>query len=493
MISLLGSALSLGAMTTTFAVSGAGARVVQSSEQCRASSERSATDLIRRSIDAVGLENMSGAVLRVEASDEISMAFQSDRMYPPYLTRGLVQRIETDFDRGRQAIQQGSGQNVIRYVSDATRRVVFPPRGGAPVAIPASAAVADERALSPWMVLADWRAASDVRVAQECYYRDYWRVVLARKGPFGEERLYVDPETAMPVKLQRQEPDVLWGDRKVEYLWSIWTPVGSALAPMFSFRIIEGEVDQTRRMTQQSLVPLDSVPLDIPSNVQERPANALADPDTVRVAENTFLLVTRAYTNVVTLQRDTLFILDAQTSEARARADSAWIARLFPGRHPTVLVVTDLAWPHISGVRFWVASGARVISHRASREFLTKVVEHRWTLQPDKLESRRAQVRFDFVPVDESLDLAGGAVRLRSIDGVGSEGALLAFVPDAAFLYPGDYIQPGGPQGSTSFTAQYAREVEAAVSRAGFNPQSFAAMHVKLTPWSQLGNFVRRE
>ena len=50
------------------------------------------------------------------------------------------------------------------------------------------------------------------------------------------------------------------------------------------------------------------------------------------------------------------------------------------------LVVTDLAWPHISGVRYWVALGTPVVSHRASREFLQKVVDHKWTLEPDLLE-----------------------------------------------------------------------------------------------------------
>ena len=219
----------------------------------------------------------------------------------------------------------------------------------------------------------------------------------------------------------------------------------------------------------------------------QAPVQSFNESDTVRVGDNTFLLTTRAYTNVVTLERDTIFMLDSQTSAERARADSVWVGKLFPGKHPVVLVVTDLAWPHISGVRYWVANGASVISHPASRDFLQKVVDHKWTLKPDLLEQRRSRVKFHFKAVDAKLDLAGGAIQLRPIDGISSEGALMAFLPRTRFLYPGDYIQPGP---AASFSGQYAREVAAATQRAGFAPEKFAAMHVPLTEWKALSRFT---
>jgi hypothetical protein len=466
------------------------AQAARSAEPCRPASPHGG-NVLERAIEAVGLPGVRGQVLRGESWDAIAMAFQSDRMYPPYLVRRADLRTDTDWERGRQRTEQGTAPTVMAIVSDASRRLFFSPRGGPPLTLAAAGGMlADERAMDPWVVLSDWRSAGDVRVAEECQYRDYWRLVLTRRTAHGEERLYVDPKTGLPIKLQRQEQDPLWGDRRVEYLWSIWQPVGSAIAPQYAFRIVEGETEQSRQITRQRLVPRDSSQLELPADAIPAPPGGSATPDTVRVAANTFLLVTQAYTNVVTLQRDTVFVLDAQTSEARARADSVWIGKLFPGRHPVVLVVTDLAWPHISGVRFWVASGAPVVSHRASRAFLSRVIEHRWTMAPDKLESRRGSVRLIFREVNDALDLAGGEVQLRAIDGVGSEGAVLAFLPANRFLYAGDYIQNGGP--GDMFTAQYAREVEAAVRRAGFAPERFAAMHVPLSAWSRLNEFVKR-
>ncbi|HUQ79808.1 MAG TPA: hypothetical protein VM076_01655 [Gemmatimonadaceae bacterium] len=459
-------------------------------ERCRATRVGAADSVVLRSIAALGLDRVAGRVRLSPSTSVISMKFQSDRMYPPYLRQVANFTIASDWEHSTQRVEQSFGPQTVANVSDGSRRVMYSPRGAQLVPV-RTGSVADERAMDPWMVLADWKAASDVRVAGECYYRDYWRTVLARKTADGEERLYVDPKTGYPIKLDRRDRDALWGDVHAEYLWSIWAPVGDAVAPEFTFRMVDGELDHERRTQRQKLVPRDSVGrLDIAADAAPiPPRNAAPPPDTVRVSANTYALVTPAYTNVVTLQRDTVFVLDAQTSANRAQQDSVWIGKLFPGKHPIVLVVTDLAWPHISGVRYWVALGAPVISHRASKEFLQQVVDHKWTIEPDLLEKRRATARLKFTSVEDQTDLAGGAVRLRSIDGVGSEGAIMAYVPGDRFLYAGDYIQPGGPD---SFQAVYAREVRAAVRRAGFTPEQFIAMHMKLGSWLDIERIAMR-
>ena len=465
-------------------------RVPALDEKCRPSSIRNADSLIQASIAAIGLDRTAGRVRVGQATDVVSMKFQSDRMYPPYLRRIANPTISADWDRASQRTEQSTPQITFAYVTDSTRRVLYSPRGAqlAPARQPNAA---DERALDPWMVLADWRSATDLRVTGECMYRDYWRTVIAHNSGPAEERLYMDAKTGFPIKLDRRDRDMLWGDVHAEYLWSIWAPAGDAVAPEYAFRIVDGEVEHERITQRYTMQPRDSVGrLDIAADSQAAPARVPPPPpDTVRVSANTYVLVTPSYTNVVTLQRDTVFVLDAQTSAVRAQQDSVWIGRLFPGRHPVVLVVTDLAWPHIAGVRYWVSLGTPVVSHRASRKFLQQVVDHRWTLEPDPLEKRRSTARLRFKAVDDRLDLAGGAVRLRPIDGVGSEGAVMAYIPSDRFLYAGDYIQPGGPG---SFSAIYAREVRNAVQRSGFDPDRFVAMHMKLSALRDIEPIAQR-
>jgi hypothetical protein len=215
-------------------------------------------------------------------------------------------------------------------------------------------------------------------------------------------------------------------------------------------------------------------------NTAANPMLDIGTVDTARLAPNAFLLVNRAYTETVVLARDTVWVLDATQGEERARIDSTWIAKLFPGRHPVAVVVTDLAWPHISGVRFWVSRGATIVTHPMSREFLQRVVDRRWTLAPDALERTRPRAQIRFRLVTDSMRVAGGALRLYPIDGVASEGALMAFVPEAKFLWAGDYIQ------DNSAPSQYATEVWLATRRVGVTPERVAAQHLQLTSWSKI-------
>jgi hypothetical protein len=339
--------------------------------QCRTAPASDARVVLDRAMSSLGLSSVGAGVRTSKVTDALNMPYQSDRMYPPYLWASNELRLSMDWSRGGQRAERGTPPNTVAFVSDSARRGAISPRAAVLLA-QRQAGLLDERAMDPWAVLADWRHAPDVRVVEECMYRDYWRTVLGRTTAAGAERLYLDPKTGFPTKLERREAHYLWGDVTAEYLWSIWTPVkgSQAVAPQFAFRLVDGGTDEQRVHEKYAIVVRDSVgALSMPADATPATPPVPANPDTVRVSPNTFLLVTRAYTNVVSLQRDTVFILDAQTGADRAQRDSAWIGILFPGRHPLVLVVTDLAWSHIAGVRYWAALGATVVSHPSHGPF----------------------------------------------------------------------------------------------------------------------------
>jgi hypothetical protein len=321
--------------------------------------------------------------------------------------------------------------------------------------------------------------------------RDYPRIVLQRTGPYGLERLALDPKTALPVLLEREEPHYLWGQTVVDYVYTNWRIEGPFAYPGTSFRMVDGVAEVSRTVDEAELAVADSTPaLTLPDSEIVMPPSVPAfleptPPDTVRVSPGTGLLVNRGYTEGVVRAGDTVYVLDATQGEARARADSALIERLFPGPHPIVLVVTDLAWPHVAGVRYWVARGATVVSHRASRAFLERVLARRWTRAPDLFERRRSRARLVFRPVADSLRLAGGRIRLFAVDGIASEGALVAYVEADRFLWASDYIQ------SIQQPSTYLIEVWRAVRRAGLSPSRTAAQHLPLTPWSTIDSLAR--
>jgi hypothetical protein len=455
-----------------------------------------AHSVLQSAVAATGLRAADARVLHLKGFDVVSQDFQSDRMYPPFLSS--VGPFETWFSPASGVERTSSrtavaGNSYLSPTSIASATASYVVRDTAFVpSEQVHASLYTTRPLNVWAMLDDWLASPTVRVVERCEYRDYPRLVLSRLGPRGAERLFVDERTGIPLKLDRIEPHYLWGQVHVEYVYSTWQRLDNVLLPGVSFRVVDDRTNIERTFETTSLVPADSAPSlmiprsDTPMGYPIVAFLAPSQPDTIRVTPTTFLLKNRGYTETVTLRRDTVYLFDATQGDERSQKDSVWIGKLFPGRHPIVVVVTDLAWPHVSGVRYWVAQGATIVSHRAARGFLESVVERRWTAQPDLLERRRARSRLRFVGVSDSLRLAGGDLLLFAIDGRTSEVALAAYVRPDRFLWASDFIQ------TLQEPSAYLDDVWQAVTRVGVTPERVAAEHLALSQWGTADRLARR-
>ncbi len=466
------------------------ATALMSIVSCRPA-QGNADSLLRHAASVVGPSNRSSVALHWTGFDITSHPHESDRTYPPYLSD--ITPVDAWFNpaNGVESIARRS----VSFTGQTYPGAAFLSNGSATfvvrdsVAKPSGAAAYSMYALRPLDVLAvlhDWLGASHVIVEQQCRYRDYDRIVLERPTPDGPERLYLDPKSGFPIKLDRIEPHYLWGQVHVEYVYSTWQRVTDGYLPGESFRVVDGSTEVERLPGSQRFVAVDSaaqVALPASPAMVKRTLPGFLDPtrpDTIRVGPRTFILRNQGYSGVVTLAHDTVYIFDSSQAEARARLDSGWIAELFPGRHPVALIVTDIAWPHVGGLRFWVARGATVISHRAARDFLQRVVDRRWTLSPDLLERERRHVTFHFVPVSNAMTVAGGAIRIFPIDGASSEVALAVYVESERFLWASDFVQ------TLDAPTTYLDEVWRATAREHLHPVQVAAEHLPLSQWSKV-------
>lgn len=452
-----------------------------------------AQEILHKVADRIGLSAVAARALHVQGYDLVSNDYQSDRMYPPFISS--VGSFDSWFYPAT-GVERTSSQTAIAGSS-------YP--GGTTIGTARASYVSRDTVLAPseqvhsslyatrplnvWAMLDDWLGSTDASVVQRCEYRDYPRLVLQRSGPQGPERLFIDEKTDFPVKLDRVEPHYLWGQVHVEYVYSTWRRLDDTYVPGVSFRVVDGRTAIERTFGPTSLVAADSAPvtripqmasaMGYPLPIFLQPTN----PDTIRVSGSTFLLRNRGYAEMVTLTRDTVFLFDATQAETRAREDSAWIGKLFPGKHPIVVIVTDLAWPHVSGLRFWVARGATIMSHSASQPFLQSVVDRRWTLAPDLLERERKPLRF--VGLNTTRMLGGGGLTVFPIDGIGSEVALAAYVAPDRFLWASDYVQ------SLDEPTAYVDEVVRAVHRVGVTPERVAAEHMRIVPWDTVARLAK--
>jgi hypothetical protein len=464
-----------------------------------APSGTTATEQLDRAMRVMGVPH-DGSILHFTSEGRTVQDFQSDRTYPPFFS--AMQTAETWYDPATRAERASIAWLYPRggapaRVSITDGRSVWLEQQGQLREVPAFDPFSrPQRDLNPWSVVGDWVAAADARVVGTCPYRDDDRLVLQRPVHGRPERLFLDRESGFPVKLDRTVPHETWGQLHEEVLWSTWIEAGpSAFLPAAAFRIRDGDVDMERTIGEIELMPAsDAAMPKLPAKAEgAEEASILGNPeatrpDTIRIGEGAFLLAHRMYNEALVGSGDTVWVMDATLNEARARQDSGWVARLFPGARHVAVVVTDLAWPHIGGVRFWVGRGATIFSHRQSEAFLRRLVERRWTLEPDALEKARrvSDVPFRFVAVEDGADVAGGRVALRHINGLSSEGALMALDRSSGFLWAGDWIQ------MTDRPSMYAAEVVRAVEREGFAPTRVGAEHIPITDWRTVADMNPR-
>ena len=460
--------------------------------------------LLARTRQVMGFDRVDGKVLHYHAGAAASQNYQSDRTYPPFFD--AMQQEEVWFDPASRVLRVET-HTIFPGAPPFPAAVTLDDGNNAATtrgtqSVPISRQQATARYLSPWAVIADWSAANDVRVAGTETYRDYPRIVLTRHTPEGEQKLYLDGKSGFPVKLDMIAPHYLWGQRHMEYVWSTWVMSDGISIPGAAFELADGATETSQTVGAADLLAHDAAPaMPAPAAPAQAPAElptflqAIA-PKTIQVSDHTWLLSNPGYTETVTLAGNDIYIFDATQSEERAKQDQEIVAKLFPGEHKINVVVTDQAWPHVAGLRYWVSQRANIIGHRAAEPFLREVIGRRWTLHPDSLESARlaaeagskatgkakaqAAVAMHFLPIDQPQDVAGGAIRIAPIDGIGSEVALMAFVKADKFLWASDYIQ------DLSEPTQYAGEVIRAAERADIHPERAAAEHLRLSEWKTI-------
>jgi hypothetical protein len=445
----------------------------------RTSSAVPAADLavvwLARAARAVGLDTTGATVLRVTRAITRELDDQSDRAYPPFLVAVEQDTLWLDPATGIELVAPGGGSRVLRAATGTFRRQ--PDSTFAPDA-QAHSRLWSDRALDPWAVLAEWRRDGHVRVEGPRTFRDYPRVVLARRGALGTERLLLDARTAIPVALERTEPHYFLGATRVAYLYQTWQGVdGRALYPYAVSRLVNG-----RQAWSATLIApgagaailtrgeAPSLALRDTTVMALNPGRRFADAevDTVAAGPDTWLLVSPTFTSVVTRQADTVYLLDATAGDERARRDAAWVDRLFPRRRAIVVVALNPVWPHVAGLRYWVGRGATVVTPRAGAPFLRR------HLAPG--DGRAVAMRV----TGDSLTLGGGALRLYGMEGLNGEGVDLAWVAPAGLVWATDHIQ------DVSRPNIYLEDVRRTVERHRLAPRWTSGPHLRLVPWTTI-------
>jgi hypothetical protein len=161
-------------------------------------------------------------------------------------------------------------------------------------------------------------------------------------------------------------------------------------------------------------------------------------------------------------------------------------AKKFPGVPIKAVVTTSDAWPHLGGVREYVARGIPVYALDLNLPILQRLIAAKQSAAPDALQ--RAPRKPVWRTVSAKTTIGAGATRIEVIPvrGEGSERMLMAYLPGLKLLYATDLLQYNRDR-TSFFNPVYPAELAAAVAREGIRDLDRTwAMHMEPIPWSKV-------
>ena len=358
-------------------------------------------------------------------------------------------------------------------------------------------------AFAPERLLLTARAAPDLATAPAKTLQGVVQDAVTFTAAGRHATLYLNRWTKRPTMLEvlRDDQWGVWGDVTERRWFSFWTLEHGGLwyprqttvewngLPFRDVSVMDLTVDapvddgsfQIPEETKQSYAASAAKPSGIPAlRLDETKAVELA-PGVVQFAGSWNVVVIR--------QPDGLVILEAPISAAYTGDVLAAAARRFPDSTVKAVVTTSDAWPHIGGVREYVARGIPVYALDLNMPILERLVKAPRTLSPDTLAGRPAAPIWRTVSTRTTIGTGDRRVELVPVRGELGERMMIAWLPGIELVYTSDLVQilPDGK----FFDVGMLSEAADAVAREHLGvPARAVGMHIRPTPWTAITGAV---
>ena len=476
--------------------------------------DQRSTALLHRALEAQGGEAKLRALKSVqwEASGYRNLLEQSERPDGPYFTDFLSVTEVHDIAGSRfRSATDGSVYPVYKVssVTVVDGDVAMRSNGGpAAAGTPQQVQLVRERmALSPERLLVTAVDAPDAHIEADAMLQSVPQNVVAFTLDGAPVRVYLNAYTHLPTAMDYSGPlahSNFWaflGDVTLRtYYGEWWLAKGGIHLPMQTNVEEGGRLDQMLVIRKLAIdEPLNEADLSIPADIRgqfhpdAKPRDLeqipLGDPKE-RATELApgIVFIPGSWNSTLVRQQDGIVILEAPISSGYSAEVIAEAHRRFPGQPIKAVITTSDSWPHLAGIRQYVAEGIPIYALDLNQPILQRTIDDPRKSKPDALA--RAPRKPQFHLVREKTVLGEGANRLEiyPIRGETSERQMMVYFPEHHLLYGSDPFQQM-PDGSF-FYPQTVTELMDAVAREHLEVSRFFMMHIGPGPWSDLGKAV---
>jgi hypothetical protein len=187
-------------------------------------------------------------------------------------------------------------------------------------------------------------------------------------------------------------------------------------------------------------------------------------------------------------QDDGIVVLEAPISSGYSAQVIAEAHKRFPNQPIKAVVTTSDSWPHLAGIREYVAEGIPIYALDLNQPILNRVIADARTSKPDALARSPRKPQFQFVHDKKVLGTGANRLEIYPIHGETSERQMMVYFPEYKLLYGSDPFQRR--QDGSFFYPQTVTELMDAVAREHLNVGQFFMMHIGLTPWPELAKAI---
>jgi hypothetical protein len=466
----------------------------------------SAADLLHDGLAAMGGEKQIRALsaLHIQATSIRNMLEESERPEGPYILENDQVEEWRDLSHGNWkkitkahvSMQPEFAMSAIVSDGAATRSFDNQPT-------PASGEqlqdAAEALALSPERVMITALASSDLHRLPDLTLQSvpHHEVEFTWQGT--SIRVFLNADTHLPTAVEWTTAYPfgifwsIWGDVTTRIYYSLWWLQNGIHYPLQKDIFRNGLPDLTESITKIEFNPtLTTDGFAIKPEARTAfaaRANKTADDRAPNVATASeivpgVLFFPGAWNTTLIRQDDGVVILEAPISSGYSGKVLDFAKTRFPGAPIKAVITTSDSWPHIGGVREYVARGIPVYVLDRTAPLIERFIRAPRTKYPDSLA--KAARPADLRPVSAKTTIGAGPnrVELYPIHGETSERQMMVYFPEHKLLYGSDPFQQ--MEDGKLFYPQTVYELESAVEREHLSVDRFFMMHIGPNPWSMV-------
>jgi len=469
----------------------------------------SARAVVMRAVDALGgeaaLRNIS--TLQIDAVGHDYFIDQSERPEGPWVTRYVQTSEKRDVAGGRSRLEtqqrflqvpEWAGAGVATIVDADAAAMVRGDRSG-----PAGRQAFDEGRerieLAPERLLLAALAAPDLATAPDVTVHGVRQRVVTFGWRGRRVRLLIDSGDFVPTALEIAEQDSfgIWGTVKRTTYYSLWTLLpGGVRYPLQFDREWNGVTRSSTTIMKiavnQALDDKDfTIPAEAKAAFEKLPTATRfsmlkLDPEKQRVEIEPGKIVQYGGNwNVAFVQQpDGIVVIEAPVGSHYSVQVLDEAAKRYPGVKVKAVVTTSDAWPHMGGVREYVARGIPVYALDLNQPILERLLKADYAAHPDALAKAPKTARFTWVSGKTAIGTGDTRMELYPIRGENGERMMMAYFPASKVLYTSDEIQP--QRGGGFFMPELLLEVKDAIKRERLAVDRIFGFHIGPTPWSEI-------